>query len=214
MIALKLKNGTGLNILCLGAHCDDIEIGCGGTLLELIKAYPIDHIKWIVFTSTPAREVEARLCADYFLHDVKNKDVIIRSFQDGILPQKKAEVKQYFEEVKTTYSPDLIFTHYRHDLHQDHRLVNELTWNTFRNHLILEYEIQKYDGDIGNPSLFVPLDEETVKFKVQALMSCYPSQATKHWFDEETFRAVMRIRGIESVSRYAEAFYMRKSVLS
>lgn len=213
MLPLKLVNGTGLRLLFIGAHCDDIEIGCGGTLLRMIREYAVDHIQWIIFTSVPARKEEARRSAAYFLRNVKSKEIIIRDFKDTVLPQQALDVKNYFNEIKSTYEPDLIFTHYRNDMHQDHRLLNELTWNTFRNHFILEYEIQKYDGDLANPSFFVPLDEETVKAKVDALLEYYPSQSGKHWFDRETFYALMRIRGLESATHYAEAFYMRKGVL-
>jgi len=213
MLPLTFDKAGGLNILCLGAHCDDIEIGCGGTLLKLIKKYSIMQVVWVVITSTPARASEAKKSAEYFLSDVKSKQVIVKDFIDTILPQQLLGVKQFFEEIKLSFKPDIILTHCRHDLHQDHRLVNELTWNTYRDCFILEYEIQKYDGDLGHPGFFVPLDEEIVRSKVNALMEYYPTQSGKHWFDQDTFRALMRIRGLECAARYAEAFYVRKSVL-
>lgn len=213
MLSLRFNLNDKLNVLCLGAHCDDIEIGCGGTLLKLIGEYEVEHIQWVIFTSNQQREIEARKSAEYFLKNVRSKEIAIKNFTDGILPQQTLEIKKYFEQIKTTFNPDLIFTHYRHDLHQDHRLINELTWNTFRNHFILEYEIPKYDGDLGNPGFFVPLNEETVHHKVKALIEYYPSQSKKHWFDKDLFYAFMRIRGMESASRHAEAFYMRKGVL-
>ncbi len=213
MLPFRLQDKGPLKLLLLGAHCDDIEIGCGGTVLRLAREYPIEKVRWVVFTSTPERATEARNCAASLLRDVKRKEVIVKDFKDGLLPQEKGEVKNYFEEIKRTFDPDVIFTHYRYDLHQDHRVVNELTWNTFRNHIILEYEIQKYDGDIGNPSFFAPLDEKTSEEKVNAILSSFVSQSTKHWFDRETFMALMRIRGLECANRYAEAFYLRKGLL-
>ncbi|MBL6448107.1 PIG-L family deacetylase [Fulvivirga sp. 29W222] len=213
MLPLRLDQRNGLKILCLGAHCDDIEIGCGGTLLKIIHEYAIDHIKWIVFTSTSERAEEAMKSAEYFLMDVADKEIIIEKFKDTVLPQQSAMVKEYFEEISEAFQPDLIFTHYRNDLHQDHRLLNELTWNTFRKQFILEYEILKYDGDLGNPGLYVPLSSDIANKKVRAILDNYLSQRTKHWFDEETFYALMRLRGVESASKYAEAFYMRKGIL-
>lgn len=213
MLPFKLQTTRGLKLTFLGAHCDDIEIGCGGTVLRLIAEYPIDHVQWIVFTSTAERQPEAEKSAAHFLEGIESRDIIIKNFKDTHLPQQAGEVKDYFEEVKKGFNPDIVFTHYREDLHQDHRLINELTWNTFRNHLILEYEIQKYDGDLGHPGLFVTLDERTTKRKVEALLKYYISQSSKHWFDSDTFLSLMRIRGLESASRYAEAFYMRKGVL-
>jgi LmbE family N-acetylglucosaminyl deacetylase len=210
----KLSEGAaGLNLLFLGAHCDDIEIGCGGTILRLIREYPISHVTWVVFCSNDTREREARACAEDFLKDVKSKEIIIRDFRDGYLSQQYTEVKDFFEQLKRKGDPDVIFTHYQRDLHQDHRLLSELTWNTFRNHFVLEYEIPKYDGDLGNPPCFVVLDEKDVEGKVKKLMDCYASQRSKHWFDEETFRSILRLRGMQSASRYAEAFYCRKLVI-
>ncbi|ELR71638.1 hypothetical protein C900_02446 [Fulvivirga imtechensis AK7] len=213
MLPLRFNQRSGLKILCLGAHCDDIEIGCGGTLLKMVNEYAIDHVKWIIFTSTNDRAEEAMKSAEYFLMDVARKEIIIKKFKDTVLPQQALKVKDYFEQVRKTYQPDIIFTHYRNDLHQDHRLLNELTWNTFRDQFILEYEIQKYDGDLGNPGLYVPLDDKIVNKKVRAILDNYSSQRSRHWFDEETFYALMRLRGVESASKYAEAFYMRKGIL-
>jgi len=171
----------------------------------------IKEIVWVVFTSNEERKQEALRSATYFLSDFTSQKVVIKDFKDGFLPYSGIEVKNYFEEMKE-FKPDLIFTHCRHDLHQDHRFVNELTWNTFRNHLVLEYEIPKYDADLGQPNFFVPLKSETVKKKIEGLQTNYTSQAGKQWFDEETFLSLLRIRGVEcaSVTRYAEAFYVRK----
>lgn len=204
------ERSEGLNLLLLGAHCDDIEIGCGATLLKLIQKQRINHVKWIVFASTPEREKEARSCAEYFLHDAPSKEIIIKDFRDGFLPQMKTEIKNFFEEIKSSFTPDVTFTHYQHDLHQDHRLLSELAWNTFRNHLILEYEIPKYDGDLANPAVFAEIDKSIAEKKVKGLIEHYGTQRKKHWFDEETFYSIMRIRGMQSACQYAEAFYARK----
>jgi LmbE family N-acetylglucosaminyl deacetylase len=211
---LRLALGRALaRILCLGAHSDDIEIGCGGTLLRLLADHPGTAVHWLVFSASEERAAEARASAAWFLEGAAERTVEIRDFRDGFFPYNGGALKEAFEGLKQTFSPDLILTHYRDDRHQDHRAVSDLTWNTFRDHLILEYEIPKWDGDFGSPNLFVPLDEATVKRKIEALLACFPSQRSKHWFDEETFRAVLRLRGMESGSRYAEAFYCRKLVL-
>jgi LmbE family N-acetylglucosaminyl deacetylase len=203
-------------ILCIGAHCDDIEIGCGGTIMRLGEQSEIAwDVKWVVVASTAQRSIEAKASADFFLRMFSNRDIVIRDFKDGFLPYNGVELKLFFEELKK-FKPDIIFTHYRQDLHQDHRFLCELTWNTFRDHLIFEYEIPKYDGDIGNPNFFVPLDNTIAENKVNAIVNYFPSQSDKQWFDKETFFSMMRLRGIESASqkRYAEAFYLRKMVLS
>jgi LmbE family N-acetylglucosaminyl deacetylase len=202
-------------ILCLGAHCDDIEIGCGATLLTLLERNPGLEVHWLVFASSPARAEEARACAARFLDGAAAGHIEVMDYRDGFLPWEGARVKERFEALKGEVSPDLIFTHYRHDLHQDHRLLCDLTWNTFRNHVILEYEIPKWDGDVGNPNLYVPIDESIATRKITTIVEAFPSQAGKAWFEEETFRGLMRIRGMESnaPSGYAEAFYARKITL-
>ena len=209
------SNKAAYHLLCLGAHCDDIEIGCGGTLLKLIENQRVQSIKWVVFTSNAERVQEARESAEDFLKDVSEKEVIVKNYRDGFLPQMATDVKETFEAIKKGFSPDIIFTHYRQDLHQDHRLLADFTWNTFRNHLILEYEIPKYDGDLGNPNFFVHLDDRQAKRKSELMLEHFKSQANKHWFDEETFLALMRLRGMQSAafSKYAEGFYARKLVL-
>lgn len=215
MIPLKFDKSEGLNILCLGAHCDDIEIGCGGTLLKLFETYPIKEVKWVVFASNEQRKKEAVKSAQHFLASVEQKEIIVHSYRDAFLPHAALEIKEDFEAIKRTFNPDIVFTHYRNDRHQDHRLLSDLSWNTFRNHLILEYEIPKYDGDLGQPNCFVKLNEALVKKKVAIIMAAYASQAQKHWFDEETFKSILRIRGMESANqdRYSEAFYLRKLIL-
>lgn len=210
---IQLDKKTPLKILCLGAHCDDIEIGTGGTLLKLIDEYEIEKVIWIVFASNEIRKLEAIKSAEQFLSDVADKKIIVNSFRDGFLPFQGTEIKEYFEEIKKEISPDLIFTHYRNDRHQDHRLISDLTWNTWRNQLILEYEIPKYDGDLGIPNFYVALNDEYIKKRNQILLETFISQSTKHWFDDATFSALPRLRGLESATLFAEAFYVRKLIL-
>ncbi|MEL6923430.1 MAG: PIG-L deacetylase family protein [Bacteroidota bacterium] len=215
MIPFQFASERGLRVLCLGAHCDDIEIGCGGSLLKLIDNQQIEEIKWVVFASTEQRRQEAIASAEAYLTKVENKEIIVLSYRDAFLQFSALEIKEYYESIKRSFAPDLVFTHYRNDRHQDHRLVSDLTWNTFRNHTILEYEIPKYDGDLGHPNCFFHIDEAQARRKAQLLMEHYPTQAGKHWFDEETFLSLMRIRGMESASktRYAEAFHLRKCIV-
>jgi LmbE family N-acetylglucosaminyl deacetylase len=215
VIDLSLSKREPLRLLCLGAHCDDIEIGCGGTILKLATAERKIEVQWVVFSSDERRKREAVKSAEGFLCGIVTKKVSIHQFRDGFFPYVGTELKERFEELKTEFSPDLILTHYRHDLHQDHRLVSELTWNTFRNHLILEYEIPKYDGDFGSPNFFVPLDESTCRRKIDAILDAYQSQREKHWFSRELFSSILRLRGMEAnaCSGYAEAFYCRKAVI-
>jgi len=217
MIQLSLDGATrgGLKILCLGSHSDDIEIGCGGTVLRLAGQYPNCTFYWVVFSATGVRALEAKFAAERFTSAAHLVGPVLKSFQDGFLSFVGSEVKAVFEELKKEFSPDLIFTHNRKDAHQDHRLIAELTWNTFRNHLILEYEIPKYDGDLGQPGFFVPLQPETCQNKVQFIMEAFKSQNSKHWFQPETFFSLMRLRGMEcnAPNGYAEAFYCRKMVL-
>ena len=203
-----------LNVLCLGAHCDDIEIGCGGTVLKLIEEGKVAKLKWVVFASNAVRKKEAIDSANAFLEEVEEKEIIVLDHRDAFLQFSALEIKEYFETIKKSFNPDLVFTHYRQDRHQDHRLLSDLAWNTFRNHLILEYEIPKYDGDIGIPNCFFHLSEQQIEKKIDILIDCFESQRNKHWFDKETFLSLPRIRGMESASpgRFAEAFYARKIV--
>ncbi len=211
----SLKNSSVLRVLCLGAHGDDIEIGSGGTILRLLEEYDNVEIYWVVFGASGQRAVEAEKSANLFLANVKQKTIIIKQFRDGFFPYSGGEIKTFFEELKAGISPDIIFTHYRHDLHQDHRLVSDLTWNTWRDHLILEYEIIKYDGDLGVPNFFVELNTAQCDRKIELLMECFNSQQNKDWFNRDTFLAMLRIRGIEcrASSKLAEGFYCRKAVL-
>jgi LmbE family N-acetylglucosaminyl deacetylase len=213
-LKLNLKEDRPLTILCLGAHSDDIEIGCGGTILRLIHDYPGCRVHWVVFSALGVRKGEARCGAEAFAGREQIGSLHLHEFVDGFMPYNGEKVKGIFEELKTV-SPDVIFTHRREDAHQDHRLLSELTWNTFRNHFILEYEIPKYDGDMGAPSVFVPLDQAICDRKVDQLMNTFRSQANKHWFDRNMFLGLMRLRGMEcnSPCGYAEAFYCRKLLL-
>jgi LmbE family N-acetylglucosaminyl deacetylase len=217
MIQLNLKSARDkiLKVLCLGAHSDDIEIGCGGTILRLREQYPQCEFHWVVFSAIGVRDGEARKAAEMFVGTARLHGPLLKTFPDSFMPFVGADVKAVFEQLKKDVSPDLVFTHNRRDAHQDHRLLSELTWNTFRDHLILEYEIPKYDGDMGQPNVFVPLETEMAQHKVRFIMHAFESQRTKRWFEENTFLSLMRLRGMEcnAPSGYAEAFYCRKLVL-
>ena len=216
MMGLSFVRETGkpLQILCLGCHADDIEIGCGGTILRLAEEYGPCELHWVVLSACGIREAEARRAASLFA-GTQLLAPLIKTFRDGFMPFEGAALKEFFETDLKHLTPDIIFTHYRMDAHQDHRTVSELTWNTFRNHLILEYEIPKYDGDLGQPNLFIPLDRDKCEEKVGYMMDSFKSQQSKKWFDQSTFMALMRLRGMEcnSPSGFAEAFYCRKVVV-
>ena len=201
-------------ILFLGAHADDIEIGCGGTVLRLAAERRDLEILWVVFSATPERSVEARASAAAFLGGVAQATVVVRDYRDGYLPWSGASIKEEFEALKRQFVPDLVFNHYREDRHQDHRLVSDLTWNTWRNHLILEYEVPKFDGDFGSPNLFSALSSATLERKIALLLRHFGTQAGRQWFSADLFQAVARIRGMECVAEdaLAEAFYCRKAV--
>jgi LmbE family N-acetylglucosaminyl deacetylase len=214
MLKIFFDSSSPKKVLCLGAHCDDIEIGCGGTILNLVRTMKDPDIHWIVFSSDDRREKEALISAKDFLRDVKKKKIEINRFRNSFFPYHGAEIKEYFEELKREFHPDIIFTHYRKDLHQDHRLISELTWNTFRDHLILEYEIPKYDGDLGSPNFFVCLDDVTCRKKIDKVLKYFQSQNDKRWFSKDTFLSILRLRGVESnaTEKYAEGFYCRKMI--
>jgi LmbE family N-acetylglucosaminyl deacetylase len=201
-------------ILFLGAHSDDNEIGAGGTLLKLAAERSNLEVWWVVFSAPGPRAEEARKSAAEFLSGVSNHQIRIGSFRESYFPSDWPAIKEYFEEIKTKIDPDVVFTHYRHDRHQDHRVLSDLCWNTFRNHLIFEYEILKYDGDLGQPNVFIPLSGEIASRKISLLLKHFQSQSTKHWFTRDTFEAMHRIRGIECASSTgrAEAFHCRKLV--
>jgi len=203
-------------ILCLGAHSDDIEIGMGGTLLQLAQKRSNLEIWWVVFSAPGPRAEEARRSADEFLSGITRQHVKIGSFRESYFPSEWPAIKEWFEEIKAKFDPEIVFTHYRDDRHQDHRVLSDLAWNTFRSHLIFEYEILKYDGDLGSPNVFIPLSEELSARKIELLLKHFKSQSAKHWFTRDTFEAMHRIRGIEcaSATGRAEAFYCRKMVLA
>jgi LmbE family N-acetylglucosaminyl deacetylase len=212
MFELLITSTDSPRILVVGCHADDIEIGCGGTLLSLLDRYPGAEVTWLVLSGKGDRQAEARASAAEFLQG-SVASVRVEGFRDGFFPYHGAEVKEVFESLKSEVDPTLIFTHTEHDRHQDHRLVCELTWNTFRRHTILEYEIPKYDGDLGAPNVLVPISDDIAHHKAKLVSRHFATQAGKHWFDEEVFLGLMRLRGVESASRYAEGFYSRKLVV-
>jgi LmbE family N-acetylglucosaminyl deacetylase len=214
-LSFNTPRGRCLRILCLGAHSDDIEIGCGGTILTLLRGYRNVEVRWVVYSGGPVREREARRSAALFLKRTLHQMVTVHDFRESFFPYL-GQLKEAFERLKEEYSPDLVFTHFREDLHQDHRTVSDLTWSTFRNHMILEYEIPKYDGDLGKPNCYVELDSATCERKIRYLIQCFGSQQNRQWFTAETFQALHRLRGIEcrAPGQYAEGFYCRKVVLS
>ena len=208
--------GRATELLVIGAHPDDIEIGCGGSILRWIQEQRIGRVTWIVFSSAGEREVEARQSATAFLSGVAEVVVRVEAFRDGYFPYQGGVIKDVFEEVKATTAPDIVLTHDRDDRHQDHRLIGELTWQTFRDHLILEFEVPKFDGELGEPNLFVELPDWAQAQKLRLLRDMFPSQMNRHWFTEATFAGLARLRGVEcrSKSGYAEAFRSRKIVVS
>jgi len=216
MVTLSLP-ARPLSLLCLGAHADDIEIGCSGSVLTLLEQYPGSTVRWVVFTATPERCLEARESAKHLLERAAATQVVVHAQRDGFLPDARPELKELFEKLKQELQPgpDLVFTHYRADRHQDHRVISDLTWETFRSHLVLEYEVAKYDGDLGAPNTFIPLTEATRQRKLAHLLAAFPSQRDKPAFDRQVFDALLRLRGLESAtaSGIAEGLYARKLVL-
>jgi LmbE family N-acetylglucosaminyl deacetylase len=214
-MALEPSRRGRLQVLCLGAHADDIEIGCGGTMLSLLAARRAVDCHWVVFSGGGGgREREARKSAGLFLVRARRREIVVHAFRDGFFPYVGGQIKEAFEALKRAVSPDLVFTHTRDDRHQDHRVISDLTWNTFRSHLILEYEVPKYDGDLGTPNLFVPLSAAVARTKIRHLRTAFASQRSKRWFSADTFQALLRLRGVESGAPkgLAEAFYGRKLV--
>ena len=211
MLQFQFGTATAPSILLIGAHCDDIEIGCGGTVMQLARRYPAARFVWVTLSSDAQRAAETRAAAARMLEAAREHEVRVEEFRGSYFPACIAELKEYFEGLKAL-KPDLILTHCRHDLHQDHRITNELTWNTFRDHLILEYEIPKFDGDLGVPNVFFSLTRAELQRKCDVLTECFPSQAKRTWFSRDTFEAIARLRGIEcnAPEGFAEAFYGRK----
>jgi LmbE family N-acetylglucosaminyl deacetylase len=216
MMALKLgAAGSRLSILCLGAHSDDIEIGAGGTLLSWIAQGLQLDVNWCVLSASSNRRIEAESAAHDFLEGANSRSVEVMAFRDGSFPAQYDDIKAWFEELKPRVKPDVILTHRRDDRHQDHREVCQHTWSTFRNHTILEYEIPKWDGDIGQPNVYMPLQRKVLERKIELLMAHFGTQRSKAWFDDEVFRGLARLRGMECVASdgYAEAFVGRKLAL-
>jgi LmbE family N-acetylglucosaminyl deacetylase len=216
MLKINLfSNNQKPKILCLGAHSDDIEIGCGGTILRIAEEYPEAKFHWVVFSAEGKRGIEAHRSAESFLSNIDSKIIDVQAFRDSYFPFIGAAIKNHFVILKEKFDPDIILTHFIQDAHQDHRLIGQLTWNAFRNHLILEYEIAKYDADLGIPNLYVHLNENIVQKKISKICKLFKSQSDKEWFGEESFRSLMRIRGLESISpsKYSEAFYLRKAIV-
>jgi LmbE family N-acetylglucosaminyl deacetylase len=217
MLAFQLDNPgpSAAHVLVIGAHPDDVEIGCGGTIMKLIEQGAVSQVSWVVLSGDGERCDEARRSAEALLGGVSRREVTVCHFTDGLFPYDGRPIKDFFERLKLDISPDLIFTHRRADPHQDHRLACELTWNTFRDHLILEYEVPKYDGDGSAPNVVVPLSRELSQRKIELLMSQFISQRSRRWFREDLFLSLLRLRGMEcnSPSSYAEAFFCRKAVL-
>jgi LmbE family N-acetylglucosaminyl deacetylase len=211
----RRSDGAALSVLCCGAHPDDIEIGCGGTILRLAAETPGIQVQWVVFSGSPERAREAEQSAARFLEGTGQHQVIVKTFRDAYFPYQGAEIKDTFEELKRSFWPDVVFTHHLKDFHQDHRLLAELTWNTFRDHLIFEYEVAKYEGDLGNPNVFVPLTRPVAERKVEWILDCFRTQSHRSWFRSESFQALMRLRGLEcnAPEGFAEAFHCRKIVI-
>jgi LmbE family N-acetylglucosaminyl deacetylase len=214
-LALPPPPARGFRVLALGAHSDDLEIGCGGTIMRLAESGQISEARWVVFSGDERRADEARAAAGRFLADVPDVELVLERFRDGFFPYDGGGLKNAFERLKGSFQPDLVFTHRRSDAHQDHRLVAELTWNTWRDHLVLEYEVPKYDGDLRAPNVFVELPESICRRKVEAIVDGFPSQADRHWFTEDVFWSLLRLRGLESCAStgYAEGFECRKLTL-
>ena len=209
MLELSFKKRQ-LKVLCIGAHSDDIEIGCRGSIFRISEEFKTE-ITWVILSGDENRKNEAMRSAKKFLEKSTNQEIVIKSFKESYFPYIGDQIKDFFEELKKV-SPDIIFTHCRHDLHLDHRLISELTWNTFRNHFILEYEIPKYDGDLLDPNFYINLNKEICENKISLIISEFKTQSSKSWFDKEIFWGILRMRGLESnsPSKYAEAFYSRK----
>jgi LmbE family N-acetylglucosaminyl deacetylase len=213
MRALQLAaRGDRLSVLCLGAHSDDIEIGAGATLLTLMDRGVHLDVQWCVLSGAGEREHEAKASALDFLSKAANSRIEVMAFPDGFFPEHGERIKSWFEALKGRANPDLILTHRRDDAHQDHRQVGRLTWNTFRDHCILEYEIPKWDGDMGRPNLYAPVSAAALQRKVDLLNAHFGTQRSKQWFDSETFVGLARLRGMEcrAPERYAEAFFAPK----
>ncbi len=215
MLGLELAkpDGRPLSVLVVGAHPDDIEIGAGGTLLNLSDSQPGLRVHYVVLTGTPQRQEEARAAAESFLSGA-DLTVDLHALPEGRLPAVWADVKDVLEDVARTCAPDLILAPSSHDAHQDHRTIGEIIPTVFRDGLSLSYEIPKWDGDFGRPSLYVALSSQTARRKVELLHKCYPSQSARDWWDDEVFLGLARLRGMECRAGYAEGFTCSKATLT
>lgn len=211
MIRLAPENLNTL--LCIGCHADDIEIGCGGALLRLLREHPRARVCWVVLSADGEREAEAKRSAARFLDGAASSEIIVQRFRDTLFPCDYQAIKAFYRELSGRVQPDAVFTHRLEDAHQDHRVAAELTWQAFRDHLILEYEIPKYEGDLGRPNVYVPLDEATARRKISLTVEAFPTQHDKPWFRAENFEALLRLRGLECKAEFAEAFHCRKMTL-
>jgi LmbE family N-acetylglucosaminyl deacetylase len=214
-LGLAGRAGGPVRVLCLGAHSDDVEIGCGGTVLRLLAERPGSAVHWVVLSAAGEREREARASARDFLAGAGEARVAVQAFRESFFPSQWTEIKQFLEATRREFEPDVVLCHHRTDMHQDHRLVAELAWNTFRDHVILEYEIPKYEGDLGAPNVFVPLARAVADRKVELLMRHFASQLSRTWFRPDTFHGLMSLRGVEcnALEARAEAFHARKVTL-
>jgi len=215
MLSVPALGAPVREVLCLAAHCDDVEIGCGGLLAALRSSRPDVRVTAVMFCADPVRRRESNAALARLAGGTRNLDLRFHEFRDGFFPADWSAIKERVVALRADCKPDVVLTHWEHDRHQDHRILSELTWNTFRDHLILEYEIPKWDGDLGRPSAYMPLAAEIAQLKVATLMECFASQANKPWFTADTFRGLMRLRGLEcrAPSGFAEAFHARKIVL-
>jgi LmbE family N-acetylglucosaminyl deacetylase len=207
-----VEPGARFSVLCLGAHSDDIEIGVGGTILGWIAAGVKLDVCWCVLSAQGPRRQEAMAAAETILEGTASRRIELAEFRDGYFPYQGDEIKSWIENIKMFCNPDVVFTHRKEDAHQDHREISRLTWNAFRDHLVLEYEIPKWDGDLGQPNVYVAMTEEIFARKSKLLETCFASQRSKDWFDADTFRGLARLRGMEcrAPDRFAEAFLARK----
>jgi len=214
-LLLHQDAGRPLHILCLGAHSDDLEIGCAGALLLWLRRYPKAKVSWVVLSAGGERANEARRSAEALLRSATQKRIVLGQFADGRFPAEFREIKAFLEDLRRSVRPDVILTHRLEDRHQDHRITAEVTWQTWRDHLVLEYEIPKYEGDLGQPNLYVPLTRTVAARKVRHLLRHFGTQRSRGWFRKETFESLLRLRGIEcrAPAGLAEAFHVRKAVL-
>lgn len=211
----QLPTGSPLSLLCVGAHSDDLEIGCGGTVLDWLDRFPSVDVCWVVLSGVAERSEEASASAESMLNAATEKRIVLGTFRDGFMPSEYVQIKSFFELLKSQFEPDIVLTHRLEDRHQDHRLAAELTWNTWRDHLIVEYEIPKYEGDLGQPNAYSHVSEKSALRKAEHLDRHFASQRSKGWFNRDNFVGLMRLRGMEcrSPSGFAEAFHIRKLVL-